>query len=89
MLTKEQIDALPGLVARFDCHGWDIRRGIMRQADDGAWVEYDDYATLAATVIEQQAEIDRLRELLGTVFSRHRAQIDEPLYTDIVMEIDQ
>mgnify|MGYP002717630037 CR=1 FL=1 len=63
-MTKEQIDALPGLVARFDCHGWDIRRGIMRQADDGAWVEYDDYATLAATVIEQQAEIDRLRGIV-------------------------
>lgn len=60
-MTKEQIAQLPGLVKRFDCHGWDIRRGIMRQADNGAWVQYDDYATLAATVIEQQAEIERLR----------------------------
>lgn len=64
MLTKEQIDALPGPVDRFDCHGWDIRRGVMRQADDGAWVRYGEYATLAATVIEQQAEIERLRGIV-------------------------
>jgi hypothetical protein len=62
---------------------------IMAVRPDGRWIKAQDYDALAATVIEQQAEIERLREILRTVFARHRAQIDEPLYTAIVMEIDQ
>ena len=36
----------------------------MCMSDDGDYVYYDDYKTLAATVIEQQAEIERLRGIV-------------------------
>ena len=62
---------------------------IIRHVADGATIFEKDHAAIIDTMRSQQAEIERLRELLGTVFSRHHAQIDEPLYTDIVMETGQ
>lgn len=35
---------------------------IMAVRPDGRWIKSQDYDALAATVIEQQAEIERLRE---------------------------
>lgn len=91
-------DAIRMLDAAIRDVDYDIRADMEDAEHTGEHVEaeryevvlmYHEAQTIRATVIEQQAEIERLRELLGTVFSRHRAQIDEPLYTDIVMEIDQ
>ena len=62
---------------------------IMAVRPDGRWIKSQDYDALAATVIEQQAEIERLRDLLVRLFERHSGAIEEPLYTTIVMEIDQ
>ena len=52
----------------------------------GAWMAIQ---SLHATVIEQQAEIERLRDLLVRLFERHSGAIEEPLYTDIVMKTCQ
>ena len=79
MLTKEQMDTLIG---RLKVYGSETGRGKDHPNAIAC-------RTAASVIIEQQAEIERLRELLGTVFSRHHAQIDEPLYTDIVMETGQ
>ena len=40
---------------------------IMAVRPDGRWIKSQDYDALAATVIEQQAEIERLREALAGV----------------------
>lgn len=57
-LTKEQIAALPGMVARLGGHdgfaAWDASDSLRDMA-----------TSLAATVIEQQAETERLREALN------------------------
>lgn len=91
-------DAIKMLDAAIQDVDSDIRSDMEDAEETGEHVEvgryevvlmYYEAQAIRATVIEQQAEIERLRGLLGTVFSRHRAQIDEPLYTTIVMEIDQ
>ena len=79
MISNEQMDTLIG---RLKVYGSESGRGKDHPNAIAC-------RTAASVIIEQQAEIERLRELLGTVFARHRAQIDEPLYTAIVMEIDQ
>ena len=57
VLTKEQIAQLPDMVKAMECdHDRDIVYAIE------AWVDLAPY--LAATVIEQQAEIERLRGIV-------------------------
>ena len=74
-LTKEQIATLPGMVARLGGHdgfgAWDASDSLRDMAP-----------SLAATVIEQQAEIERLRGLLWYAwneFNAIRARSGAPL----------
>ena len=72
MLTKEQMDGLPGLVT-----------GLQSEHDSDfvyAMEEFLDLApTLAATVIEQQAEIERLRDhLLKMLNQLHGRPVKHP-----------
>ena len=64
---------------------FDVQKDV-EQNPCGAWMAIH---SLHATVIEQQAEIERLRDLLVRLFERHSGAIEEPLYTDIVMETGQ
>ena len=79
MLTKEQMDTLIG---RLKVYGSEIGRG--KDHPNAITCR-----TAASVIIEQQAEIERLRDLLVRLFERHSGAIEEPLYTDIVMETCQ
>lgn len=60
MLTKEQMDGLPGLVAQLNAADLDEENN-----NELCWKAADALEDIAATVIEQQAEIERLRGALG------------------------
>lgn len=40
------------MIERYNCYGWDIRRGEMRPEQDGQWVRHSDYAALEAKLAE-------------------------------------
>ncbi len=52
----------PEAVERFDCHGWDVRRGRMLRAEHGDYVRASDYDALARELAELKAERDALAE---------------------------
>lgn len=60
------------MVDRYNCYGWDIRRGEMRLEQDGQWVRHSDYATLEAQLAERMVE---LREARKAISSTHRRRV--------------
>lgn len=88
MLTKEQVDALPGLIAEATQGPWDRDGDSIIECSDHldichvVWRDKGNARlialapTLAATVIEQQAEIERLRGALSQIATM--TNLDDP-----------
>lgn len=49
------------MIDRYNCYGWDIRRGEMRCEDDGEYVRHSDYADLERQIAELRAELSEAR----------------------------
>lgn len=57
------------MVNRYNCYGWDIRRGEMRREDDGQYVHYSDYAVLEAENARLMNERNKAHEQLTDITS--------------------